>query len=74
MWILTRAINQYDQDGEYFESAWIKKPTKEQLSKLFGKDKKLINHVLDGGGRVMSENMWYYLTEIKEGEEYKSRI
>lgn len=74
MWLLTRAINEYNQDGEYFESAWINKPTEEQLSKFFGKDESLIEHLLMGGGRIESENVWYYLTEVKEGKEFESRI
>lgn len=74
MWILTRSINEYNQDGEYFESAWRNKPTKEQLSKLFGKDESLISHLSEGGGRINSENVWYYLTEVEEGKEFESRI
>lgn len=74
MWILTRSINEYDQDGEYFESAWIDKPKKEDLFKIFGGDESLITHLLNGGGRRDLENTWYYLTEFTEGTEFEPRV
>lgn len=69
MWIITRAINEYDQDGDYFEVAYNSKPTLDELIKFFG-DKKIAKHVLNGGGRRDFENRWYFLTEIKHGEQY----
>ena len=69
MWVITRAINQYDQDGDYFECVFENKPTIEQLVKYFG-NKKLAIHVLKGGGRQNLEQSWYFLTEIKSGEQY----
>ncbi len=73
MWIVTRSINEYNQDGEYFETSYIKKPTLGQLI-LYFNDAKLAAHLLKGGGRQDSEDWWFYLTEVKEGEEYKSNI
>lgn len=85
MWIITREINQYDQDGEYFFAAFNDKPDSEQLCQLFYKrslkdlienykDKdnaiKFIVHILNGGGRQRKENEWFFLNEVKEGEEY----
>lgn len=69
MWIITRAINQYNQEGDYFETAYENKPTLEDLVKFFG-DEELANHVLNGGGRRGFEYEWYFLTEIKSGEQY----
>ena len=34
MWIVTRAINDYNQDGDYFVAAFINKPTFQDLKKL----------------------------------------
>lgn len=71
MWVLTRAINEYDQDGDYFESAWIKKPNIEQLI-WFGFEKDYALHLLNNdGGRIEYEHTWWFLTELKEGEQYK---
>ena len=69
MWVITRAINQYDQYGDYFECVFENKPTIEQLIKYFG-DEELAKHVLNGGGRQNIEYSWYFLTEIKSGEQY----
>jgi len=80
--VITRGINEYDQDGEYFHAVFITKPTREELRLLFyGKkhariigpsnEEKFITHLLNGGGRQEYENEWYYLTEIKSGELYK---
>jgi ubiquinone/menaquinone biosynthesis C-methylase UbiE len=69
MWIITRAINQYDQDGDYFETAYENKPTLDELLKFF-RDEELAKHVLNGGGRRDFEGSWYFLTEIKSGEQY----
>lgn len=71
MHVLTRAINQYDQDGDYFEAVWINKPSIDQLKK-FGFTPEYCHHLLNNGGdRINQEETWYFLTEIKEGEEYK---
>jgi len=64
IWILTREINQYDQDGEYFVGAWNKKPTHQQLTEL-GVPQDRLHIVLDGGGRVYPEEEWFYLKEQK---------
>lgn len=65
IWVLTREINQYDQDGEYFVSAWNEKPTHQTL-KLFGVPENRLRHVLNGGGRVGSENEWFFLKKLGE--------
>lgn len=82
MWILTREINQYDQDGEYFVAGWAEKPTVIQLNTLFG-DRWLpkTEHasyasylVITGGGRIAVEDEWYNLFEYVEGTPYPSRF
>ena len=86
MYAITRAINEYDQDGEYLFSVFDIKPTREELRKLFfGKDyspekvhknvmnrnEKFITRLLNGGGREKAEHVWYYLIEISSGEKYE---
>ena len=62
IWILTREINEYDQDGEYFVDAWNEKPS-HQLLTAAGVPQNRLRHVLNGGGRVGFENQWFYLRE-----------
>lgn len=64
IWVLTREINEYKQDGEYFVDAWNTKPTHQMLSAL-GVSQNRLRHILNGGGRVGYENEWFYLKEIK---------
>lgn len=81
MWILTRAINEYDQEGEYFEACFEKEPTLQDLCDFFykcsleglgDKDLMFLSHIKQGGGRRNSEDLWYYLTDVKPGEIYQS--
>jgi len=69
MWILTSEHNAYDQFGEYFEAAWIKKPTRQQLKVfLTGYTEEGIDFILLGGGRKAYEDYWMILREVEEGE------
>lgn len=79
MWILTREINQYDQDGEYYVAHWEVKPTVIQLNELF-KDKSLPKTVhasyasylvITGGGRIGLEDEWYKLFRHADGVLYE---
>ncbi len=69
MWVITRAINEYDQDGEYFEMVFDHKPTPEELM-YKGYSLPIALHLMNGGGRQSVEEVWYYLTEIGSGEQY----
>lgn len=72
VWVLTREINQYDQDGSYFEAVFLNKPTAEQLEAA-GVSSYLIGHTLrqnypDGacGGRTERlEDEWWNLEEVE---------
>jgi hypothetical protein len=66
MWVITFAVNAYDQEGDYLDRVFDHKPTKEELDK-FGYDGE---HLLKGGGRKSFEHQWYYLTELKSGQQY----
>lgn len=75
IWIVTRCENQFDQYGDYFVSAFDHKPTVDEIRTLLGRTFSIeyAEYLLTGGGRRGHENTWYYLTEIKSGEEYKHR-
>jgi len=66
MWVITFAVNEYNQEGDYFEMVFDHKPTKEELDKL-GYDGE---HLLKGGGRKGNEYLWYYLSKMKSGQQY----
>lgn len=68
MWILTREINEYDQDGAYFVAAWLNKPHHLQLHDV-GVPYKYMNHVMNGGGRKKTENEWHNLFKYVSPEQ-----
>lgn len=74
VWVLTREINQYDQDGAYFETVFAEKPTvKVMANYLSGKVHTddvmsalaLCEHIIEGGGRVDAEYEWFNLEEVE---------
>lgn len=85
VWVLTFTTNQYGQEGDYLHAVWTEKPTREQLLIFFCNgsgnnadhtvsEHKYIGHILNGGGRVGTEDHWYHLTELEVGTEYKHSI
>ena len=66
MWIVTQEINDYNQYGEYFITAFEGKPTFEQLKKVLNLDDVTTGKLTRGGGRQNIENEWYYLKEFKQ--------
>lgn len=71
IFVLTRAINEYDQDGDYFVAAFETRPTEAQLAAIAVPPKRAA-HVLSGGGRVDSEEEWFYLIEYPLGTLYEA--
>lgn len=69
LYIITMAINAYDQEGEYFIVGYCHKPNVDELSKIF--DVNLAKHICNGGGRRGLEESWYFLREVEEGHEFK---
>ncbi len=61
-WVLTREINLYDQDGAYFVAVFGEKPHHAQLT-AHGVPQNRLRHVLNGGGRVDTEDEWFHLAE-----------
>ena len=78
MFIITRSINDYNQDGEYFEVAFDHIPALAELSDFFY-NKKLeeledgqllfLAHIRNGGGRQNTENEWYCSYTLKSGQK-----
>ena len=65
MWILTREINAYDQEGAYFVAVFGRKPTVDLLEE-FVDDEDVAQHLVDtGGGRRGIEEEWFFLEEHK---------
>ena len=65
VFVLTREINQYDQDGEYFVAVFAKKPTREQLL-AHGVSEKYVEHTLMFGGRSADyEYEWFHIREVE---------
>lgn len=82
VWVLTKAVNEYNQEGDYLEAVFIDKPTrKDLLLHFFGgsgdnkdyeaRSHEHVGHVLKGGGRIEAEYEWFYLGELKSGEKYQ---
>jgi hypothetical protein len=70
MWIVTREINAYEQDGEYFVAAYLNKPGFAELKATIGASDVVIGKLTRGGGRHDDENTWYRLFEAVEGVDY----
>jgi len=73
MWVITRAINQYNQDGDYLVCVFENKPTFQELKKALQLNNVTIGKLTRGGGRQGIENEWYFLTELKSGEIYQEK-
>jgi hypothetical protein len=69
LWVLTRQINAYDQDGAYYVAVFSKKPTAEQIANALGiiPSSLYIQHILNGGGREKFEDEWFNLFEEEAG-------
>ena len=76
IWVLTTEINEYDQYGEYYIRAWLKKPTAEEVRRVIESEynpafiSKSETYtpeeiVETGGGRKGTEYRWFHL--FKQG-------
>lgn len=73
MWLVTRQINDYHQDGDYLVAVFYDKPNFAQLKKLIpGESDVTLGKLLGGGGRQEYEAEWFHLAEIADGELYVS--
>lgn len=69
VYVLTRSINDYNQDGEYFVAVFNAEPTEKQLVDC-GVDPGRREFMLKGGGRIDYEHEWYMLTKTEFGKRY----
>lgn len=66
IYVLVYHINQYDQQDEgYFLDCWIEKPTQKQLVDA-GVAPDKVAHVLNGGGRIEFEDIWWELLKKEQ--------
>jgi len=70
MWVITRSINDYNQDGDYFVSVFDHKPSVEELKKLLRCGDEYAKNLENGGGRYDGEGEWHHLTEMGSGVIY----
>jgi hypothetical protein len=73
IFVLTRAINQYDQEGDYLVAVFKKLPTEHELINLIGCNKEYARHILNTGGRKDNEYEWFYLTPLDFGSKYQEQ-
>lgn len=76
IWVLTREINAYEQDGEYFVCAFEQKPSIQKLAEEMARHDcpvdlndlfdaiAFLEHLRNGGGRRATEHTWFNLTEV----------
>lgn len=57
LYVVTRSINEYNQDGEYFVGVFKLKPDKDDILNMLPclSDEQVENLVKRGGGRLESE-------------------
>jgi hypothetical protein len=72
LYILTEEHNDYDQHGEYFIAWFSSAPTIDQVMKL-GLDTEEAFHVIGGGGRRETEQIWHNLRKVDEGTIYEPK-
>lgn len=65
VWVVTREMNEYNQDGEYFVAVFKNKPTFRMLKKLLPEESDVtIGKLTRGVGRQCIEDEWYNLIEV----------
>ena len=70
MYVVTREINEYNQEGEYFVAAYRSKSSFGDLKVLLGGESDVtVGKLTRGGGRQALEDEWFNLDEVKDGEQ-----
>jgi len=70
MWVVTREINQFEQDGEYLVSVFKDKPTFQALKALLPSESDVtIGKLTRGGGRHGNEYEWFNLFSVENGQK-----
>lgn len=77
VWVVTRCVNDYNQHGEYFVSAFLEKPSVEELMDIGLTDLEAEACVTTGGDRIypsMGTDEWYYLRQVGVGEVFQDGV
>lgn len=75
MWIVTREISEYEQEGQYFVIAFIEKPSFSDLKNSLGiLSDVILGKLTKGGGRQGREGEWFYLHEVEDGELFECQF
>lgn len=66
VYVLTREINEYNQEGEYFEGVFSQFPTREQLLDA-GVHSSCVDRVLSGenGQSTRYESVWWNIRKVE---------
>lgn len=74
IWVLTQSHNDYNQHGEYFVAVFGSKPDIKRLAEAMQMQNvsassimeaiALLSHIIEGGGRRGTEDVWYQLEEV----------
>jgi len=70
MWVITKAYNDYDQHGEYLVTVFDHLPSLSEIMKSLGCSKDVAKWIVEDKGRMGTEDCWYFLTCLDDGEEY----
>jgi hypothetical protein len=73
MYVLTRSINEYHQEGDYLVAAFKERPSEQKLVKLIGCTREYARHILDKGGRKDVENEWFHITPLAFDSRYEEK-
>jgi hypothetical protein len=73
IYVLTKSINEYNQEGDYLVAAFKKPPSEQELIKLLGCTNEYARHILDKGGRKNVENEWFHLTPLAFDSKYEEK-
>jgi len=66
VWVLTREINKYNQEGEYFEKVFFEKPTSKELSEYTRMSKEYCEEFIIRRKGRRTDHTWYNLYEFKK--------
>lgn len=70
VYVLTREHNDYDQHGHYLVAVFSDSPSPDRLRRTLLEegieaDDAFLRHLYNGGGRINTEECWYYLRPLE---------
>lgn len=71
IYVVTKEVNEYDQYGSYFVAVFRSSPSIKKLENLnLGLSFEELQHLQEGGGRINTEDQWYWLECVNCGVNY----